>query len=171
MAVEPQVFDVLVMLIRERPRVVSKEELLTEIWGTRFVSESALTSRIKALRRAFGDDGRSQRDRTAHGRGFRFVADVPAGATRPPSVEQPQTPATALRPSRAGCSLRRGPSDKRPVLHRDRRNPAGLCVARRARPAAGQSGQLVDPLGYDLETPVWRHWHGRPVRAAPAAPL
>ncbi|HSJ91674.1 MAG TPA: alpha/beta fold hydrolase [Ilumatobacter sp.] len=75
--VEPQVFDVLVHLLRNADRVVSKEELLDTIWGDRFVSESALTSRIKAARRALGDDGQAQRCiRTIHGRGYRFVAPV-----------------------------------------------------------------------------------------------
>ncbi|HZA86700.1 MAG TPA: winged helix-turn-helix domain-containing protein [Acidimicrobiales bacterium] len=50
--VEPQVFDVLVLLVTHRDRVVTKEELLDEVWGDRFVSESALTSRIKDARRA-----------------------------------------------------------------------------------------------------------------------
>lgn len=73
--VEPQVFDVLVHLLLHRDRVVSKEELLDEVWGDRFVSESALTSRIKAARQAVGDDGQVQRCiRTVHGRGYRFVA-------------------------------------------------------------------------------------------------
>jgi predicted ATPase/DNA-binding winged helix-turn-helix (wHTH) protein len=76
-AVEPQVFDVLALLVRHRDRVVAKEELLDEVWGDRFVSESALTSRIKAARRAVDDDGRAQAViRTAHGRGYRFVADL-----------------------------------------------------------------------------------------------
>jgi predicted ATPase/DNA-binding winged helix-turn-helix (wHTH) protein len=75
--VEPQVFDVLVHLIRHRDRVVTKNELLDEIWGDRFVSESALTSRLKSLRRAVGDDGRAQHTvRTVHGRGYQFVATV-----------------------------------------------------------------------------------------------
>jgi DNA-binding winged helix-turn-helix (wHTH) protein/pimeloyl-ACP methyl ester carboxylesterase len=73
--IEPQVFDVLVHLVRHRDRIVSKEELLDEVWGDRFVSESALTSRLKAARQALGDDGRLQRCiRTVHGRGYRFVA-------------------------------------------------------------------------------------------------
>ena len=68
--VGPQVFDVLARLIGERDRVVTKEELLDEVWGDRFVSESALTSRIKAARPAVGDDCRAQRVvRTVHGRG------------------------------------------------------------------------------------------------------
>jgi DNA-binding winged helix-turn-helix (wHTH) protein/DNA-binding CsgD family transcriptional regulator/tetratricopeptide (TPR) repeat protein len=75
--VEPQVFDVLALLLREHGRVVSKEQILDTVWGNRFVSESALTSRIKAARRAIGDDGRGQRlIRTVHGRGYEFVGEV-----------------------------------------------------------------------------------------------
>ncbi len=56
---------------------MSKEELLDAIWGDRFVSESALTSRVKAARRAVGDDGQAQRViKTIHARGYQFVADV-----------------------------------------------------------------------------------------------
>jgi DNA-binding winged helix-turn-helix (wHTH) protein len=78
--VEPQVFDVLRYLVEHRDRVVSKEELLDQVWGDRFVSESALTSRVKAARQAVGDTGRSQRViSTVHGRGYRFVAPVFAG--------------------------------------------------------------------------------------------
>lgn len=73
---EPQVFDVLAHLVRNRDRVVPKEELLDTVWGDRFVSESALTSRIRDARRAVGDDGSRQHViRTVHGRGYRFVAD------------------------------------------------------------------------------------------------
>jgi predicted ATPase/DNA-binding winged helix-turn-helix (wHTH) protein len=75
--VEPQVFDVLRCLIERRGQLVSKEELLDEVWGSRFVSESALTSRIKSARRAVGDDGTRQHViRTVHGKGYEFVADV-----------------------------------------------------------------------------------------------
>ncbi|MDX2379834.1 MAG: AAA family ATPase [Acidimicrobiia bacterium] len=74
---EPQVFSVLVHLVAHRDRVVSKIELLDEVWLDRFVSESALTSRIQAARKACGDSGREQRViQTRHGRGYRFVADV-----------------------------------------------------------------------------------------------
>ncbi|TXI52484.1 MAG: transcriptional regulator [Mycolicibacterium mageritense] len=71
---EPQVFDVLTVLVSNHRRVVTKHELLDAVWGGRFVSESALTSRIKAVRRALGDDGASQRYiRTVRGRGYQFV--------------------------------------------------------------------------------------------------
>jgi DNA-binding winged helix-turn-helix (wHTH) protein/pimeloyl-ACP methyl ester carboxylesterase len=75
--VEPQVFDVLAHLVRHRDRVVTREELLDSVWGDRFVSESALSSRLKAARQAIGDDGQVQRCiRTVHRRGYRFVAPV-----------------------------------------------------------------------------------------------
>ncbi|HET6877673.1 MAG TPA: alpha/beta fold hydrolase [Jatrophihabitans sp.] len=79
---EPQAFDVLTYLVSHRDRVVSKQELMDAIWGGRFVTEAAVTSRIKQVRRALGDDGRTQRlIRTVHGRGYRFVA-VPVEADR-----------------------------------------------------------------------------------------
>ena len=83
--VEPQVFDLLAVLVRERHRVVPKEELLDTVWGNRFVSESALTSRVKAARQAIGDDGHSQHlIRTARGRGYQFVAPVDEAAQPDP---------------------------------------------------------------------------------------
>jgi DNA-binding winged helix-turn-helix (wHTH) protein len=86
--VEPQVLEVLAYLIRHRDRLVGKHELMDEVWHDRFVSESAVTSRIKAARRVTGDDGERQSViRTVHGRGYRFVARLaelpgPAATTR-----------------------------------------------------------------------------------------
>jgi predicted ATPase/DNA-binding winged helix-turn-helix (wHTH) protein len=75
--VEPQVFDVLVLLTHNHGQLVTKHDLLDQVWGDRFVSESALTSRIRTARRAVGDDGTRQRViRTVHGRGYIFVAEV-----------------------------------------------------------------------------------------------
>lgn len=75
--VEPQVFRVLHYLVGQRGRLVTKEELLDNVWGDRFVSESALTTRIKQARRAVDDDGNTQwAIKTIHGRGYRFVPDV-----------------------------------------------------------------------------------------------
>ncbi|MGH9213117.1 MAG: winged helix-turn-helix domain-containing protein [Acidimicrobiales bacterium] len=83
-AVEPQVFEVLRLLVEHADRVVSKEELLDAVWRTRFVTESALTSRIEDARKAVGDDGRAQVViRTIHGRGYRFVAGVVARPESP----------------------------------------------------------------------------------------
>jgi TolB-like protein/class 3 adenylate cyclase/predicted negative regulator of RcsB-dependent stress response len=103
---EPQVFDLLVFLARNSHRTVTKEEIFAAIWGDRIVSDAALSSQIKAARRAVGDDGASQHTiSTVHGRGFRFIATLenrapapagdadgtgddrgPSAATRKPSV-------------------------------------------------------------------------------------
>lgn len=75
--VEPQVFDVLARLILDAGQMVSKEQLMDDVWGSRFVSPSALNSRIKSARAATGDNGKAQRViRTVHGRGFMFVAEL-----------------------------------------------------------------------------------------------
>lgn len=75
--VEPKVFDLLVFLLQHRDRVVSKDDLLQAIWGGRIVSESALTTRINAARRALGDDGSAQRlIRTFTRKGVRFIGTV-----------------------------------------------------------------------------------------------
>ncbi len=83
-AVEPQVFDLLVFLARNHDRAVTKEEIFAAIWGDRIVSDAALSSQIKAARRVLGDDGASQRMiATVHGRGFRFVPSVEGTAPAP----------------------------------------------------------------------------------------
>jgi len=76
-AVEPQVFDLLVHLIENRDHVVTKDDLIETVWDGRIVSESTLTSRINAARRAVGDSGKDQMMiRTLARKGFRFVGDV-----------------------------------------------------------------------------------------------
>ena len=75
--IEPQVFDLLVYLVRNRDRIVSKSELLDTIWMGRVVSEETLSSRVSAARHAIGDDGTEQGlIRTHYKRGFRFVGNV-----------------------------------------------------------------------------------------------
>jgi TolB-like protein/Flp pilus assembly protein TadD len=92
--VEPQVFDLLAFLIRNRDRIVSKDEILDTIWDGRIVSEAALSSRINAARKAIGDSGNDQIFiRTFHKRGFRFVAEaaeVPDGEGEAPVAEPPR---------------------------------------------------------------------------------
>ena len=76
-ALEPRALRILQQLIDGRGRVLTKHELLDSVWGDRFVGESALTTQIKALRRALGDTGRDQAIiKTVHGVGYRFVPDV-----------------------------------------------------------------------------------------------
>lgn len=79
-AVEPQVFALLLFLIENRERLVSKDELVDAVWGGRIVSDSAISSRIKSARAAIGDDGKAQRlIRTLNRSGFRFVGEVVTG--------------------------------------------------------------------------------------------
>lgn len=74
---EPQVFARLLHLVRHRDRVVSRDELIEEIWQGRSISDAALSTRINAARRALGDSGAKQNFiRTTHKRGFRFISDV-----------------------------------------------------------------------------------------------
>jgi TolB-like protein len=76
-AVGPQVFDLLLHLVQNRERVVSRDDLLQAIWGGRIVSESTMTSHINAVRKAIGDSGGEQRlIRTIARKGFRFVGEV-----------------------------------------------------------------------------------------------
>ena len=104
-AVEPQVFDLLVYLVQNRDRVVSKDDLIASVWGGRIVSDSTLTSRINAARKAIGDSGEEQKlIRTIARKGFRFVGAVrtqpdgaePATATGSPPDEIPRSARSAL---------------------------------------------------------------------------
>jgi TolB-like protein len=76
-AVEPQVFDLLELLIRSRERVVSRDDLLAVVWRGRIVSEATMSSRLNSARAAIGDNGENQSlIRTLPRRGFRFVGEV-----------------------------------------------------------------------------------------------
>ncbi len=76
-SVEPQVFDLLLYLIQNRNRVVSKDDLIAAVWGGRIVSDSALTMRINAARTVIGDNGKAQAlIRTFPRKGFRFIGGV-----------------------------------------------------------------------------------------------
>ncbi|WP_420971554.1 winged helix-turn-helix domain-containing tetratricopeptide repeat protein [Bradyrhizobium sp. B120] len=76
-AVEPQVFDLLVYLLQSRDRVVSKQELIDSVWAGRSISDSTFTSQINAARKAIGDNGASQTlIKTLPRKGIRFVGSV-----------------------------------------------------------------------------------------------
>ncbi|MEM8728864.1 MAG: winged helix-turn-helix domain-containing protein [Pseudomonadota bacterium] len=108
--IEPQVFDLLHLLISAGDRVVTRDEIFSEIWGDRIVSDAALSSRIRDARKAIGDDGTTQRFiRTVQRRGLRFVGtpreQAPAVAAVPPvpCVPDPtpfDRPAVAVLPFR-----------------------------------------------------------------------
>ena len=119
--VEPQVFALLALLVENRERLVSRDEIIEKVWDGRVVSDAAVASRVKSARQALGDDGKAQRFiRTIHRQGLRFVADVqaahdpvsmpvadratpatgPTTGASPPPVEQATRPSIAVLPFR-----------------------------------------------------------------------
>lgn len=124
-AIERQVFATICLLVENRDRVVSKEELVQRIWDGRSISDSAISSRIKSARKALGDNGRVQGlIRTVHRVGFRFTGDaVTVGANAQPAAvtlhaDAPQSPAIdTARPSIAVLPFRLiGASDPRAAI-------------------------------------------------------
>jgi DNA-binding winged helix-turn-helix (wHTH) protein len=120
---EPQGFDLLEYLIRNRERVVSRNDLIASIWNGRIVSDSAMTTRINAARCAIGDTGKAQRlIKTVPRKGIRFVGMVreagrrPAGASGSDASLRPSAPYLALpdRPSIAVASAS-APSSSMPL--------------------------------------------------------
>ena len=105
-ALERQGFNVLVYLVQHRDRVVTKDELMEQLWPNQSVSESTLTQRLRAARRALGDSGREQRlIKTVHGRGYRFIAAVEEhiAGTESSTQETPVVEVKAPAPSCPKC--------------------------------------------------------------------
>lgn len=137
--IQPLVFEVLRYLIEHRERVVSKHELLDEIWGHRFVTESTLAVRIKQARKLLGDDGQAQRIiRTVQGHGYQFVG--PLDAPDEPATADEGAPAVSIRfaTGRGGVRLAVGETGSGPPL---------LKVA-----------NWMTHVDKDVDSPVWRHW-------------
>jgi TolB-like protein/Tfp pilus assembly protein PilF len=112
LAVEPQVLDLLIYLVQNRGRVVSKDDLIDSVWGGRIVSDTTLTSRVYAARKAVGDSGRNQMlIRTVTRKGLRFVGEVctqssrdePTAASPPDDVALPC--AASLFPGRPAIAV------------------------------------------------------------------
>lgn len=130
--VEPQVFDLILHLVRNRDRVVSQDELIETLWQGRIISDSTFRSRINAARRALGDNGRHQHlIRTLPRRGFRFVADV--------AEEREPTPAADG-----------GGRDAEPEASV---GPAGAAPERDGRPTV-----VILPFGNLSGDPRWEHY-------------
>src|SRR5262245_35147095 len=98
--IEPQVFDLLEYLIRNRDHMVTRDDLLAAVWNGRIVSESTLASRINAARSAIGDNGEEQRlIRTVVRKGVRFVADVKEERETPTTASASEYPTLPAKPS------------------------------------------------------------------------
>jgi len=137
-AVEPQVFDLLVFVIRNRDRVVSRDDLIASVWRGRIVSESTLASRINAARNALGDDGETQRlIRTIHRKGIRFVGEVHEnnGATLSAPARSPVQDVTFCRTD-DGVHLAVGTSGDGPPIVK--------------------TANWLNHIEYDWQSPVWQ---------------
>jgi pimeloyl-ACP methyl ester carboxylesterase/DNA-binding winged helix-turn-helix (wHTH) protein len=147
-AVEPQVFDLVVYLIQNRDRVVSKDDLLEAIWGGRIVSESTLTSRINAARKAIGDSGDEQHlIRTIARKGVRFVGEV-AESERPGPIadagaHSPAPPSPGLRQEIHFCTAGDGV------------RIAYASVG--SGPPVVKAANWLNHLEYDWQSPIWSH--------------
>lgn len=96
-AVEPQVFELLLYLARHPDQLITRNDLIRDVWCGRSVSDSTVASRIKSARRAIGDDGVHQRRiKTVHGRGVRFVGEGSTGGA--PIAIEPRWPTIAVLP-------------------------------------------------------------------------
>ena len=144
-ALEPQVFDLLVYLVQNRDRVVSKDDMIAAVWGGRIVSESTLTSRINAVRKAVGDSGDEQRlIRTSARKGIRFVCAVDeqvapeaSAKTRPPSA--PIGPQQEIHFCTASDGVR-------------------IAYARAGDgPPLVKTANWLNHLEYDWQSPIWSH--------------
>jgi pimeloyl-ACP methyl ester carboxylesterase/DNA-binding winged helix-turn-helix (wHTH) protein len=146
-AMEPQVFTVLAYLVEHHDRVVTKSELIDHVWGDRFISEEALTSRLMAARKVIGDSGQEQRFiTTVRGRGYRFIAEV---------AELPTAGEASSRADTAGSQA---------LPRQEIRYCTSTDGARIAYATSGSGPPLVkvanwlSHLEFDWESPVWRHW-------------
>lgn len=163
--VEQQVFGVLMYLLEHRHRAVPKAELLDAVWGHRFVTESALTSRIKSARRAVGDSGDRQAViRTVRGIGYQLTAPVevieaaPAGAGPVPvpvaasAAQAPAAPAEGptAGPDEAEATVRFVPVE----------GGASLAVAESGQgPCLVKTATWLTQVDRDTgQSPVWGHW-------------
>ncbi|MFT4084591.1 MAG: alpha/beta fold hydrolase [Nocardioides sp.] len=145
--VEPQVIEVLAYLLEHRDRLVSKTELLDAVWGDRFVSESALASRLMQARRAIGDDGhRQEMIVTVHGRGYRFVASV----SSTPSAPVPSAPtSSAATPTRMDQEVRY-------CVAPDGTHVAYACAG--TGPPLVKAANWLTHLEVEWSSPIWTHW-------------
>ena len=126
--IEPQVFDLLHLLLKNAGSLVTKDHLIEAIWGGRIVSESAISARIAAARKAVGDDGKRQAIiRTVARRGLQFVAELSQESTSEPAVSSlSQNPRIRYATADDGVKIAFAVSGSGPPLLRVAHHPTHL---------------------------------------------
>jgi DNA-binding winged helix-turn-helix (wHTH) protein len=113
--VQPQVLDLLILLLENRDRLVTKDEIIDRVWHRRVVSDATLNSRIKSARQAIGDSGASQQlIRTIRGRGLRFVSEASQSSCE--AAGDGKTTHTPTTRASAPTAVPRMPASSRPPL-------------------------------------------------------
>jgi pimeloyl-ACP methyl ester carboxylesterase len=143
-AIEPQVFDLLIYLVQNRERVVSKDDLIASVWGGRIVSESTLASRINAARRAIGDNGKDQRlIKTSARKGIRYIGEVREELNESlPATSGPGKKAAGPQQDIHFCTT----SDNVRIAYAETGHGPPLVKA----------ATWLNHLEYDFESPIWR---------------
>ncbi len=145
--VEPRVFELLVCLLENRERVVSKEEIIARLWSGRFTSDAAISTCVKSLRKALQDDGGQQKYiQTVRGRGFRFIGELiaqPSAADRARIVSglSNETAPNDTAPSYTALS------DTAPIAQG---KPSIIVLPLRSLGAAGPLDILAEALAHEL---------------------
>lgn len=143
--VEPQVFELLLLFVRNTGRLIDRDEIISAVWQGRIVSDAAISSRIAALRRAIGDDGKQQRVlRTVSRCGFKFLAAVESATVGgiqpevPPEVPTPdhETPRIRIATSSDGVGVAFTTTGAGPPLLR--------------------AGHFLTHLDHDWRSSIWR---------------
>jgi pimeloyl-ACP methyl ester carboxylesterase/DNA-binding winged helix-turn-helix (wHTH) protein len=142
-SVEPQVFDLIQLLVESAGRLVTHDELIGKIWAGRIVSDSAISARISAARAALGDDGtRQELIKTVPKRGFRFVGAVETDGDGP-------SPSPAQRPT--------APHARQRVMFCNSRDGTriALAISGSGMPLV-KAGHWLTHLEHDWQSPIWR---------------
>jgi pimeloyl-ACP methyl ester carboxylesterase/DNA-binding winged helix-turn-helix (wHTH) protein len=146
--VEPRVFKLLCFLVEHRHRLVSRDEIFDHIWEGRIVSDTALSSQIKAVRKVIGDDGKAQRlVRTIHGQGFRFVG----AANQHDGFASPVVESLAADISKTNLD-----QEVRFCTAKDGVRIA-YAVTGKGKPLV-KAANWMSHLDFELQSPIWRHW-------------
>jgi pimeloyl-ACP methyl ester carboxylesterase/DNA-binding winged helix-turn-helix (wHTH) protein len=168
---EPQVFDLLLLLLSHRERVVTKDELFGTIWKGKVVSDATLGSRVNALRRAVGDSGVEQKViRTVPRRGFRFVAEV-SGIPGSDAGALPEVAGAGTDEATSSAHFT-GPGDASSLtpavgdteIRQDiqiHTTADGVSLAYSsigAGPPLVKAANWMNHLEFEIHNPPWQHW-------------
>ncbi len=142
-SIEPKVLETLIYLVENRDRVVTRDELVANVWKGRIVSDAAISSGISSARRAMGDNGIDQRFiRTFHGRGFRFTFDEVSETTGQTSARREQSSIQT--------------SQKIRFCHSSDGTRIAYATAGSGPPLV-KAANWLSHLEFDWDSPIWRH--------------